>query len=64
MAPEEAARQILDGVQRRRSRIVITAKAIWLDRLIRLRPEDYPRRIAAMQKKTLNELETNITSEE
>ena len=53
MAPEEAARQILDGVQRGRSRIVITAKAIWLDRLIRLTPESYPRRVAAMQKKML-----------
>jgi NAD(P)-dependent dehydrogenase (short-subunit alcohol dehydrogenase family) len=64
MAPEEAARQILDGVQRGRSRIVITSRAIWLDRLIRLRPESYPRRVAAMQKKAPSELQTNVTSQE
>jgi len=49
MAPEEAARLILDGVAKGRSRIVITRTALWLDRLIRLTPERYPRRVAALQ---------------
>jgi len=51
MAPEEAARLILDGVAKGRSRIVITRTALWLDRLIRLTPERYPRRVAALQKR-------------
>jgi short-subunit dehydrogenase len=55
MAPEEAARQILDGVERRRSRIVVTSRAAWLDRLIRLMPENYPRRVAMTQKKMFGE---------
>lgn len=51
MAPEQAARIILDGVERGRCRIVIASQAIWLDRLIRFTPESYPRRVAAAQKK-------------
>jgi NAD(P)-dependent dehydrogenase (short-subunit alcohol dehydrogenase family) len=51
MAPEEAARLILEGVERGRNRIVVTSQAIWLDRLVRLLPESYPRRVVAAQKK-------------
>ena len=54
MAPEQAARLILDGVERGRSRIVITSQAIWLDRLVRFMPESYPRRVAAAQKKLVS----------
>ena len=51
MSPEEAARVILDGVARGRSRIVVTRTAVWLDRFIRLFPERYPTRVAAEQAK-------------
>lgn len=51
MPPEEAARAILDGVARGRSRIVVTRTAVWLDRLVRLFPEGYPPRVAAEQAK-------------
>jgi len=55
MSPDEAARIILDGIERGRSRIVITSQAIWLDRLVRLMPESYPRRVAAKQKELFGE---------
>ena len=54
MAPEQAARLILDGIERGRSRIVITSQAIWLDQLVRFMPESYPRRVAAAQKKLVS----------
>ena len=55
MSPEEAGRIILDGIERGRSRIVITSKAVWLDRLVRLLPQSYPRRVAAAEKKLFGE---------
>ena len=51
MPPATAARTILDGVARGRSRIVVTRAAIWLDRFVRLFPERYPTRVAAAQAK-------------
>ncbi|MEY8881310.1 SDR family NAD(P)-dependent oxidoreductase [Donghicola sp. XS_ASV15] len=42
MPPEEAARQILDGMARGKRRIVLTGKAKRLDLLVRLMPERYP----------------------
>ncbi|MDF2233722.1 SDR family NAD(P)-dependent oxidoreductase [Albimonas sp. CAU 1670] len=51
MPPETAARVILDGVARGRTRIVVTRTAVWLDRFIRLFPERYPVRVAAEQAK-------------
>jgi NAD(P)-dependent dehydrogenase (short-subunit alcohol dehydrogenase family) len=55
MGPEGAARIILDGIERGRSRIVDTSEAICLDRLVRLKPESYPRLLAAMHKKLFGE---------
>lgn len=55
MPAQEAARIILDGVAKGRSRIVVTSAAVWLDRLIRLTPESYPRRVAAAQKSMFGE---------
>jgi NAD(P)-dependent dehydrogenase (short-subunit alcohol dehydrogenase family) len=55
MSPEEAARIILDGIERGRSRIVVTSEAIWLDRLVRLIPGSYPRLLAAVHKKLFGE---------
>ena len=51
MPPATAARTILDGVARGRSRIVVTRAAVWLDRFVRLFPERYPTRVAAAQAK-------------
>jgi len=51
MPPATAARTILDGVARGRSRIVVTRAAVWLDRFVRLVPERYPTRVAAAQAK-------------
>ena len=51
MPPATAARTILDGVARGRSRIVVTRAAVWLDRFVRLLPERYPTRVAAAQAK-------------
>lgn len=55
MPPEAAARIILDGVERGRTRIVVTARAIWLDRFIRLLPQGYVRRVAAAEKAIFGE---------
>ena len=51
MPPERAARVILDGVARGRTRIVVTAQAVWFDRLVRLSPAGYVSRIVAAEKK-------------
>ncbi len=49
MPAATAARTILDGVARGRTRIVVTRTAVWLDRFIRLFPARYPARVAAAQ---------------
>ena len=43
MPPEEAVEQILKGVERGRSRIVVTSGALFIDRLVRLFPQSYPK---------------------
>ena len=50
MPPEDAARVILDGVERGRTRIVVTARAVWLDRFVRLFPESYVPRVVDIVK--------------
>lgn len=55
MPPERAAAVILDGIARGRSRIVVTAQAVWLDRLIRLMPVGYVARVVAAEKKLFPE---------
>ena len=55
MPPDVAARVILDGVAHGRTRIVVTAQAVWLDRLIRLLPVGYVRRIAAFDSATFGD---------
>ncbi|WP_339951447.1 SDR family oxidoreductase [uncultured Albimonas sp.] len=55
MPPETAARVILEGVARGRSRIVVTRMAVWLDRFVRLFPERYPTRVAAEQTKLFSD---------
>ncbi len=51
VSAEEAARSILKGVERRRSRVLL-GQARWVDRLVRAVPEQYPRIVAAWSKKT------------
>lgn len=43
MPAEEAVEQILKGVERGRSRIVVTSGAHFIDRLVRLFPQSYPK---------------------
>lgn len=51
MSAEDAAEQILRGVQRRRGRVLL-GQAKWVDRLVRLAPERYPRIVASWSKRT------------
>ncbi|MGG7564535.1 SDR family NAD(P)-dependent oxidoreductase [Rhodovulum sp. DZ06] len=55
MPPDVAAAEILSGVARGRSRIVVTRKARSLDRMIRLAPERYPALIADWIRKTFGD---------
>jgi NAD(P)-dependent dehydrogenase (short-subunit alcohol dehydrogenase family) len=55
MPPDEAARVILDGVARGRTRIVVTTQAVWVDRLVRLLPVGYVRRVAAIETATFGD---------
>jgi NAD(P)-dependent dehydrogenase (short-subunit alcohol dehydrogenase family) len=55
MPPERAAQVILDGIARGRTRIVVTAQAVWLDRLVRLMPTGYLRRVAGAEKMLFGE---------
>ena len=50
MPPERAAKVILDGVARGRTRIVVTAQAVWLVRLVRLSQVGYVSRVVAAEK--------------
>lgn len=53
MSPEEAASIILKGVERGRSRIVITRQAIFLDWLVRALPQTYPKLVVAAMRRAL-----------
>ncbi len=55
MPPDEAARVILDGVARGRTRIVVTARAVWIDRLVQLLPAGYVRRVAGAERAIFGE---------
>lgn len=50
--PEDAAREILDRLARGRRRITITPRAYWLDLLVRGAPAQYPRLVAAFQRRS------------
>ncbi|MEO0938089.1 MAG: SDR family NAD(P)-dependent oxidoreductase [Pseudomonadota bacterium] len=50
--PEKAVAELLDGIERGRSRIVLTPKAKRLDWMVRLLPETYPKMVANWQRKT------------
>ncbi|MFC3614855.1 SDR family NAD(P)-dependent oxidoreductase [Lutimaribacter marinistellae] len=52
MPAEDAVKEMLDGIEKGRSRIVITGQARFIDRLIRFMPESYPRRVVEWQRKT------------
>ncbi|MCO6186006.1 SDR family oxidoreductase [Rhizobium sp. L1K21] len=53
MSPEKAASIILNGVERGRSRIVITREAVVLDWLVRALPQAYPRLVVAAMRRAL-----------
>lgn len=54
MSAEDAAERILKGVQRRRGRVLL-GQARWVDVLVRLIPEQYPRIVANWSRKTFAE---------
>lgn len=53
MSPAKAASIILNGVERGRSRIVVTQQAIFLDWLIRALPQTYPKIVVAAMRRAL-----------
>ena len=53
MPPEQAAKQIVDGIKSRKSRVVITREAVLTDLLKRAYPSIPPRAVAWAQHKLL-----------
>jgi hypothetical protein len=51
MTAEQAAIDLLDGIERGRNRILLTRQTKWIDRLVRAMPEHYLPRVVAWQRK-------------